>query len=171
MSPRASPVVGGGVGCALGGGVGAAGVGDGAVLPAHRHSALLHSPPTLHGHQLWPFRAQGAHWSSVMAWPREFGVTATQAAQPPQRSSNGTGAVVAGVGAGVVGTGVGAGVGAGVGGTGVGAGVGAGVVGTGVGAEVGAGVVGAGVGAEVGAEVGAGVVGAGVGAGVGVGVG
>merc|ERR1719352_115638 len=67
-----------------------------------------------------------------MAWPSEFGVTATQAAQPPQRSSIGTGAV----------------------GAGVGAEVGAGVVGAGVGAEVGAGVVGAGVGKGVGAGVG-----------------
>merc|ERR1719454_1009938 len=109
MSPRAGPAVGGGVGCALGVGVGAAGVGagalvgadvgDGPVLPAHRHSALLHSPPTLHGHQLWPFRAHGAHWSSVMAWPSEFDVTATQVAHPPQPSSVDTGAVGAGVGA------------------------------------------------------------------------
>merc|ERR1719352_1452431 len=75
-----------------------------------------------------------------MAWPSEFGVTATQAAQPPQRSSIGTGAV----------------------GAGVGAEVGAGVVGAGVGAEVGAGVVGAGVGKSVGAGVGVDV-GAGVG--------
>merc|ERR1719183_2345847 len=61
MSPCAGPAVGEDVGCALGEGVGAAGVGAGVLagvgpaLPAHRHSALLHSPSTLHGHQLWLF--------------------------------------------------------------------------------------------------------------------
>ena len=135
-----------GVGCTgeitpVGAGLGV-GLGARPALPAQWHSALLHSPCSLQGHQLWPLRAHGAHCESETAWPTALSAPATQLSQPPQSGP----AAPDAVGAGAAGEGavVACVVGAGVGGEVV---VGAGVVVAGL---VGAGVVGAGASGVVG---------------------